>query len=135
MCGMVWDGEAEVGTPAPGARTLLSLTSGPAGRKKLEEPPADPTEEHAAPTVYAKFLRDPEAKKRDPRETFLVARAPDMRGGELRQRDQRDPVSRPGKQASPPGHAAQRWVSLLFPCYTYGETEASEVQAFALSYS
>ncbi|XP_021091485.1 tubby-related protein 1 [Mesocricetus auratus] len=64
-----------------------------AGRKKLEEPPADPTEEHAAPTVYAKFLRDPEAKKRDPRETFLVARAPDMRGGELRQRDQRDPDS------------------------------------------
>lgn len=27
--------------------------------------------------MYTKFLRDPEAKKRDPRETFLVARAPD----------------------------------------------------------
>ncbi|XP_041619616.1 tubby-related protein 1 isoform X2 [Vulpes lagopus] len=36
-----------------------------------------PREEPAPPqTVYAKFLRDPEAK-RDPRETFLVARAPD----------------------------------------------------------
>ncbi|KAB0361881.1 hypothetical protein FD754_006037 [Muntiacus muntjak] len=33
--------------------------------------------EEAAQTVYTKFLRDPEAKKRDPRETFLVARAPD----------------------------------------------------------
>ncbi|XP_075834895.1 tubby-related protein 1 [Microtus pennsylvanicus] len=49
-----------------------------AGRKKLEEPPADPAEARAVPTVYAKFLRDPEAKKRDPRETFLVARAPDV---------------------------------------------------------
>ncbi|XP_051043072.1 tubby-related protein 1 [Phodopus roborovskii] len=54
-----------------------------AGRKKLEEPPADPIEAHTAPTVYAKFLRDPEAKKRDPRETFLVARAPDVGGGDL----------------------------------------------------
>lgn len=34
-------------------------------------------EARAAQTVYTKFLRDPEAKKRDPRETFLVARAPD----------------------------------------------------------
>ncbi|XP_037055447.1 tubby-related protein 1 [Peromyscus leucopus] len=49
-----------------------------AGRRKLEEAPADPAEACAAPTVYAKFLRDPEAKKRDPRETFLVARAPDV---------------------------------------------------------
>ncbi|XP_059099794.1 tubby-related protein 1 isoform X2 [Peromyscus eremicus] len=49
-----------------------------AGRRKLEELPADPAEACAAPTVYAKFLRDPEAKKRDPRETFLVARAPDV---------------------------------------------------------
>lgn len=73
-------GEAEVGTS--GDRTLLSPTSGPAGRRKLEEAPADPAEACAAPTVYAKFLRDPEAKKRDPRETFLVARAPDVGGGE-----------------------------------------------------
>ncbi|KAM5262672.1 tubby-related protein 1 [Ctenodactylus gundi] len=36
-------------------------------------PRGDPGPE---PAVYAKFLRDPEAKKRDPRETFLVARAP-----------------------------------------------------------
>lgn len=57
-------------------------TSGLAGRKRLEEPPADPAEARAVPTVYAKFLRDPEAKKRDPRETFLVARAPDVGGGE-----------------------------------------------------
>ncbi|XP_041619632.1 tubby-related protein 1 isoform X4 [Vulpes lagopus] len=42
-----------------------------------------PREEPAPPqTVYAKFLRDPEAK-RDPRETFLVARAPDAADGDL----------------------------------------------------
>uniref|UniRef100_A0A8C5LJS2 Tubby-like protein n=1 Tax=Jaculus jaculus TaxID=51337 RepID=A0A8C5LJS2_JACJA len=48
-----------------------------AGRRKPrgETPAAEPTSE--ANPVYAKFLRDPEAKKRDPRETFLVARAPD----------------------------------------------------------
>lgn len=53
-----------------------------AGRRKHEEPPADPAEPRAAQTVYAKFLRDPEAKKRDPRENFLVARAPGLGGGE-----------------------------------------------------
>ncbi|XP_036105375.1 tubby-related protein 1 [Molossus molossus] len=35
-----------------------------------------PREEPAPETVYTRFLRDPEAKKRDPRETFLVAGAP-----------------------------------------------------------
>ncbi|XP_028632915.1 tubby-related protein 1 isoform X2 [Grammomys surdaster] len=54
-----------------------------AGRRKHGEPSADPAEPRAAQTVYAKFLRDPEAKKRDPRETFLVARAPDMGGGDV----------------------------------------------------
>ncbi|XP_027244756.1 tubby-related protein 1 isoform X2 [Cricetulus griseus] len=58
-----------------------------AGRKKLEEPPADPTEAHAAPTVYAKFLRDPEAKKRDPRETFLVAHTPNVGSDEDNEED------------------------------------------------
>ncbi|DAA16648.1 TPA: tubby like protein 1-like [Bos taurus] len=50
-----------------------------AGRKgkPREEPAQGPAEARAAQTVYTKFLRDPEAKKRDPRETFLVARAPD----------------------------------------------------------
>nr|XP_048307153.1 tubby-related protein 1 [Myodes glareolus] len=61
-----------------------------AGRKKLEEPPADPAEARAVPTVYAKFLRDPEAKKRDPRETFLVARAPDVGGVEDLEEDSDD---------------------------------------------
>ncbi|XP_015343087.1 tubby-related protein 1 [Marmota marmota marmota] len=42
-----------------------------AGRRQRPREEATPE-----PTVYAKFLRDPEAKKRDPRETFLVARAP-----------------------------------------------------------
>ncbi|XP_022281674.2 tubby-related protein 1 isoform X5 [Canis lupus familiaris] len=49
-----------------------------AGRcgKAREEPAPPPPEARPPQTVYAKFLRDPEAK-RDPRETFLVARAPD----------------------------------------------------------
>ena len=52
---------------------------GSAGRKgkPREETAQGPAEARAAQTVYTKFLRDPEAKKRDPRETFLVARAPD----------------------------------------------------------
>ncbi|XP_045628001.1 tubby-related protein 1 isoform X1 [Ursus americanus] len=49
-----------------------------AGRrgKPREELAPQPPEVRPPHTVYAKFLRDPEAK-RDPRETFLVARAPD----------------------------------------------------------
>nr|XP_025718298.1 tubby-related protein 1 isoform X1 [Callorhinus ursinus] len=49
-----------------------------AGRrgKPREEQASQPPEARPPHTVYAKFLRDPEAK-RDPRETFLVARAPD----------------------------------------------------------
>ncbi|XP_036908738.1 tubby-related protein 1 isoform X3 [Sturnira hondurensis] len=39
-------------------------------------PRKEPAEAGAPQTVYTKFLRDPEAKKCDPRETFLVARAP-----------------------------------------------------------
>lgn len=42
---------------------------------------SQPPEARPPHTVYAKFLRDPEAK-RDPRETFLVARAPDAVDGE-----------------------------------------------------
>ncbi|KAL1771537.1 tubby-related protein 1 isoform X1 [Sigmodon hispidus] len=58
-----------------------------AGRKKLEEQPTDPAEASAEPAVYTKFLRDPEAKKRDPRETFLVARAPNVGGEEDSEED------------------------------------------------
>ncbi|XP_049509154.1 tubby-related protein 1 [Panthera uncia] len=49
-----------------------------AGRrgKPREEPAPQPPGARTPQTVYTKFLRDPEAK-RDPRETFLVARAPD----------------------------------------------------------
>ncbi|XP_059257516.1 tubby-related protein 1 [Mustela nigripes] len=49
-----------------------------AGRrgKPREDPAPQPPEARPPRTVYAKFLRDPEVK-RDPRETFLVARAPD----------------------------------------------------------
>nr|XP_021485280.1 tubby-related protein 1 [Meriones unguiculatus] len=59
------------------------------GRRKHAEPPADPAEP-AAPTVYDKFLRDPEAKKPDPRQTFLVARAPDVGGEEEDSEDSDD---------------------------------------------
>ncbi|VFV18027.1 tubby-related protein 1 [Lynx pardinus] len=44
--------------------------------KPREEPAPQPPEARTPQTVYTKFLRDPEAK-RDPRETFLVARARD----------------------------------------------------------
>ncbi|XP_047650800.1 tubby-related protein 1 isoform X6 [Phacochoerus africanus] len=50
-----------------------------AGRRGRPRPPAEP---RAPRTDYTKFLRDPEAKKRDPRDTFLVARAPDAEEGE-----------------------------------------------------
>uniref|UniRef100_A0A5F5PXS9 Tubby-like protein n=1 Tax=Equus caballus TaxID=9796 RepID=A0A5F5PXS9_HORSE len=49
--------------------------AGRRGRPR-EEPAPGSAEVPAPPTVYTRFLRDPEAKKRDPRETFLVARAP-----------------------------------------------------------
>ncbi|XP_036775959.2 tubby-related protein 1 isoform X5 [Manis pentadactyla] len=52
-----------------------------AGRRG--RPREEPAEARAPQTVYTKFLRDPEAKKRDPRETFLVARAPDSEHGDL----------------------------------------------------
>ncbi|XP_032319411.1 tubby-related protein 1 [Camelus ferus] len=57
---------------------------GSAGRRgrPREEPVQEPAEARAPQTVYTKFLRDPEAKKRDPRETFLVARAPDAEDGD-----------------------------------------------------
>ncbi|XP_006907498.1 tubby-related protein 1 [Pteropus alecto] len=49
-----------------------------AGRRARprEEPAPEPGEAGTPQTVYSRFLRDPEAKKRDPRDTFLVARAP-----------------------------------------------------------
>ncbi|EPY84306.1 hypothetical protein CB1_000487007 [Camelus ferus] len=48
-----------------------------------EEEDRSPVQQSTKQTVYTKFLRDPEAKKRDPRETFLVARAPDAEDGDL----------------------------------------------------
>ncbi|GAB5571441.1 tubby-related protein 1 isoform X7 [Prionailurus iriomotensis] len=50
--------------------------------KPREEPAPQPPEARTPQTVYTKFLRDPEAK-RDPRETFLVARARDAVDGNL----------------------------------------------------
>ncbi|XP_065399007.1 tubby-related protein 1 isoform X5 [Macaca fascicularis] len=85
--------------PAPAQRLRKKRTEAPespcptgskprkpgAGRKgrPREEPSPDPAQARAPQTVYARFLRDPEAKKRDPRETFLVARAPDAEDGDL----------------------------------------------------
>ncbi|XP_069930256.1 tubby-related protein 1 [Oryctolagus cuniculus] len=64
------------GSPsAPGSKPRR-LGAGRRGRPREESAP-DPAQASAPqPSVYAKFLRDPEAKKPDPRETFLVARAP-----------------------------------------------------------
>ncbi|XP_077911558.1 tubby-related protein 1 [Halichoerus grypus] len=62
----------------PGGGRGAEPGGAPAGRKgkPREEAALQPPEARPQHTVYAKFLRDPEAK-RDPRETFLVARAPD----------------------------------------------------------
>uniref|UniRef100_A0A8C8ZGX8 TUB like protein 1 n=1 Tax=Prolemur simus TaxID=1328070 RepID=A0A8C8ZGX8_PROSS len=82
--------------PAPGQRPRKKRTEAPESpcptspggtpgrRGRPREEPAP------APTVYAKFLRDPEAKKRDPRETFLVARAPDAEDEEEEEDEDED---------------------------------------------
>ncbi|XP_078225177.1 tubby-related protein 1 isoform X3 [Callithrix jacchus] len=92
--------------PAPAQRLRKKRTEGPespcptgskprkpgAGRRgrPREEPSPDPAEARAPQTVYARFLRDPEAKKRDPRETFLVARAPDAEDEEEEEEEEED---------------------------------------------
>ncbi|XP_037699352.1 tubby-related protein 1 isoform X2 [Choloepus didactylus] len=68
----------------PGGGRGAEPGGGPqAGRsgKPREEPVPDPAEARP-PQTYTKFLRDPEAKKRDPRDTFLVARAPEAEEGD-----------------------------------------------------
>ncbi|XP_006882242.1 PREDICTED: tubby-related protein 1 [Elephantulus edwardii] len=53
---------------------------GAEGKRREEpapKPTPNPTDDARPPhTLYTKFLRDPQAKKPDPRETFLVSRAP-----------------------------------------------------------
>ncbi|XP_008838321.1 tubby-related protein 1 [Nannospalax galili] len=61
-----------------------------ARRRPRGEPPADPAQARAAHAVYAKFLRDPEAKKLDTRETFLVAHAPDPKDEEEEEEEEED---------------------------------------------
>ncbi|XP_060045665.1 tubby-related protein 1 isoform X2 [Erinaceus europaeus] len=63
-------------SPSPTGSKPRRPGAGRRGRPR-EEPAPEPAEAGAPHTVYARFLRDPEAKKRDPRETFLVAGAPD----------------------------------------------------------
>ncbi|XP_035879887.1 tubby-related protein 1 isoform X1 [Phyllostomus discolor] len=59
----------------PGGRRGAEPGGAPqAGRRG--RPRQEPAEAGAPQTVCTKFLRDPAAKKRDPRETFLVAGAP-----------------------------------------------------------
>ncbi|XP_054980302.1 LOW QUALITY PROTEIN: tubby-related protein 1 [Sorex araneus] len=57
-------------SPRPLRSKPRKAGAGRRGRAPREEPAPE------TPTIYAKFLRDPEAKKRDPRESFLVARTP-----------------------------------------------------------
>lgn len=73
--------------PRPGAPSeegFVTLVLRSAGRRARprEEPVPEPSEARAPQTVYSRFLRDPEAKKRDPRDTFLVARARGAGDGE-----------------------------------------------------
>ncbi|KAK2489554.1 hypothetical protein MC885_006862, partial [Smutsia gigantea] len=74
-------------SPAPPG-SCLTPHLGSAGRRA--RPREEPAEARAPQTVYTKFLRDPEAKKRDPRETFLVARAPDAEPEEEEEEDQEE---------------------------------------------
>ncbi|KAK2502321.1 hypothetical protein MC885_001283 [Smutsia gigantea] len=74
-------------SPAP-AGSCLTRHLGSAGRRA--RPREEPAEARAPLTVYTKFLRDPEAKKRGPRETFLVARAPDAEPEEEEEEDQEE---------------------------------------------
>ncbi|XP_077876270.1 tubby-related protein 1 [Ictidomys tridecemlineatus] len=109
----VWasDSGHEEDAPSPQVQRRAKQRSapGPKLRKKKPETPESPgapgskprrlaagrrrrPREEAAPepTVYAKFLRDPEAKKRDPRETFLVARAPKSEDDEEEEDEEED---------------------------------------------
>ncbi|KAM5166820.1 tubby-related protein 1 [Callospermophilus lateralis] len=109
----VWasDSGHEEDGPSPQVQRRAKQRSapGPKLRKKKPETPESPgapgskprrlaagrrrrPREEAAPepTVYAKFLRDPEAKKRDPRETFLVARAPKSEDEEEEEDEEED---------------------------------------------
>lgn len=80
--GQEWEGtpKAKAGALSEAGRALLTGASDSAGRRG--RPRQEPAEAGAPQTVYTKFLRDPEAKKRDPRETFLVAGAPGAQDGE-----------------------------------------------------
>ncbi|XP_023577993.1 tubby-related protein 1 [Octodon degus] len=61
------------------------------GRARRARPPGDPGPDPGPdPAVYTRFLRDPEAKKRDPRDTFLVARARDAEDEEGEEDDDRE---------------------------------------------
>ncbi|XP_008589825.1 PREDICTED: tubby-related protein 1 isoform X2 [Galeopterus variegatus] len=61
-----------------------------AGRRGRPREEATPDPARAPQTVYTKFLRDPEAKKRDPRETFLVARAADAEDEEQEEEEDKE---------------------------------------------
>ncbi|KAM9233992.1 tubby-related protein 1 [Dugong dugon] len=77
----------------PGGTQRAELGGVPqAGRRgrPREEPTPDPAEARVPHTLYTKFLRDPEAKKRDPRETFLVSHAPDGKDDDDEEEDNED---------------------------------------------
>uniref|UniRef100_A0A8C8ZA76 Tubby-like protein n=1 Tax=Prolemur simus TaxID=1328070 RepID=A0A8C8ZA76_PROSS len=78
----VWASDSGHEEEGPSPEVQRRPKQGRRGRPREEPAPA--------PTVYAKFLRDPEAKKRDPRETFLVARAPDAEDEEEEEDEDED---------------------------------------------
>ncbi|XP_055988559.1 LOW QUALITY PROTEIN: tubby-related protein 1 [Sorex fumeus] len=71
-------------SPRPLRSKPRKAGAGRRGRAPREEPATEP------PTIYAKFLRDPEAKKRDPRESFLVTCTPHMKDKEDEEDDDED---------------------------------------------
>ncbi|XP_004717276.1 tubby-related protein 1 isoform X1 [Echinops telfairi] len=108
--GQKWRKKTEVPEdPCPTGSKLRR--PGASRRPPRQEPTPDPADGQAPPRdLYTKFLRDPEAKKRDPQETFLVSRAPDMededddeeeednRDGEEEQEEKKEKVPQPPKK-------------------------------------
>ncbi|EHH52976.1 hypothetical protein EGM_13525 [Macaca fascicularis] len=93
VCHPTWKGSRKMSPLCVNPRRVGGLepliSAGRKGRPR-EEPSPDPAQARAPQTVYARFLRDPEAKKRDPRETFLVARAPDAEDEEEEEEEDED---------------------------------------------
>ncbi|KAG8512034.1 Tubby-related protein 1, partial [Galemys pyrenaicus] len=86
-----------------GAEPAGAPLAGRRGRSR-EDPAPEPAARRAQQTVYAKFLRDPEAKKRDPRETFLEEEDEDQEDEEKEEEGEKEKI--PLRPKKPPKEKA-----------------------------